>query len=123
MLLRTDVRLHSPQRDHSLHDVLQGVKAVVFGVPDMGKEWASKVSIDGKKAVAFADKDGSFSRLLGVEIGDAKEGEPKTQRYAALVEDGILLKLMVEKSVADVKVSSAEAMLQLIKDLQSLKEA
>lgn len=33
------------------------------------------------QAVALADSDSSFSRLLGVEICDAKEGEPKTQRY------------------------------------------
>ena len=32
------------------------------------------------QAVALADKDGSFCRMLGVEIADAKEGEPKTQR-------------------------------------------
>jgi hypothetical protein len=34
------------------------------------------------QAEALSDRDGSFCRMLGVEIGDAKEGEPQTQRRA-----------------------------------------
>ena len=43
----------------------------------------------------LADKNGGLMRLLGVEIGapDATN-EPRCQRFACIVEDGILLKLV-----------------------------
>ena len=43
----------------------------------------------------LSDKNGGLIRLLGVEIGapDATN-EPRCQRFAAIVEDGILLKLV-----------------------------
>ena len=43
----------------------------------------------------LADKNGGLVRLLGLEIGAPEAGQgPKCQRYAAVVEDGVLLKLV-----------------------------
>lgn len=40
----------------------------------------------------MADPNGSFMRLLGLELESG--AGPKCQRFAAIVEDGILLKLV-----------------------------
>ena len=47
------------------------------------------------KVEILADKNGGLMRLLGVELGapDATS-EPRCQRFAGIVEDGILLKLV-----------------------------
>ena len=43
----------------------------------------------------LADKNGGLMRLLGVEIGTPDSTtEPRCHRFAAIVEDGILLKLV-----------------------------
>ena len=43
----------------------------------------------------LADKNGGLMRLLGVEIGAPDStNEPRCQRFACIVEDGILLKLV-----------------------------
>ena len=62
------------------------------GDPEAVLAWATSLGADGSTGVAaLADRDGAFARMLGVE---APAGAPyATHRYAALVEDGILLKL------------------------------
>lgn len=43
----------------------------------------------------IADKTGGLVRLLGLEFGDpSATSGPRCQRYAGIVEDGILLKLV-----------------------------
>ena len=44
----------------------------------------------------LADRNGGFMRLLGLELADPESGEkgPKCQRFGAIVEDGILIKLV-----------------------------
>jgi peroxiredoxin len=41
----------------------------------------------------YADRNGSFVRLLGLDLG-GPDASPKCQRFAAILEDGILLKLV-----------------------------
>jgi peroxiredoxin len=40
----------------------------------------------------YADKNGGFIRLLGLDL--AEPNAPKCQRFAGIMEDGILLKLV-----------------------------
>ncbi len=42
----------------------------------------------------MADKNGGLVRLLGLEIETPESAGLKCQRYAAVVEDGVLLKLV-----------------------------
>ncbi len=42
----------------------------------------------------LADRNGGLVRLLGLEIGEPGEQGIKCQRYAAVIEDGVLLKLV-----------------------------
>lgn len=90
------------------------VYAVAVAKPDAAKEWAAK-TMPGGKIEALADPSCGFTRMLGVEFGDPKS-PAKSQRYSALIDDGILLRLRVEKSPADMNLSSGDAMVSLIKD-------
>lgn len=42
----------------------------------------------------YADKNGGVVRMLGLELGSGEAAGPKCQRYAAIVENGVLLKLV-----------------------------
>jgi peroxiredoxin len=41
-----------------------------------------------------SDKNGSFIRMMGLELGDEASKGPKCQRFAGIVEDGILMKVV-----------------------------
>ena len=90
-----------------------GVDAVIcvaHGDPVEVFSWAASAGADGSAGVsALADRDGSFARMLGVE---APPGAPyATHRYAALVEDGILLKLKVDDKPGDCVKTRGEELL------------
>lgn len=83
--------------------------------------WGQKIDLKDSKIRMLADTNGGFARLLGVDLNLPEEKGPHSQRYAALVEDGILLKLKVEEQLKDVKESSADCILDYLKYLQSLE--
>lgn len=66
---------------------------------------------DGQVCV-YADRNGGLARLLGVDLG-GDDSSPKCQRFAGILEDGILLKLAVEQTPGDLKVTDAKSMMQL----------
>lgn len=76
------------------------------------KAWAEKMGVDSSKVSFFADVDGSWTRSLGLEkdLSVALLGQ-RSQRYSMLVENGIIIKMMVEESPAELKVTDAETML------------
>ncbi|KXZ42739.1 hypothetical protein GPECTOR_121g440 [Gonium pectorale] len=77
---------------------------------------AAKLGLTDGKVQLLADRNGGLVRLLGLEIGSPEGGPgPKCQRYAAVVEDGVLLKLRVESTPADLKVTDASSMISLWK--------
>jgi peroxiredoxin len=89
------------------------VVCVTVGDPKEVQQWAATHGFDKAKMLqVLADRNQSFVRLLGVELGP--EG-PKCQRFAGVVDGGILLKLRVESSPADLKVTDAKAMCQTFK--------
>jgi peroxiredoxin len=66
------------------------------------------------KIVMLGDGSGDFTRAVGLELDRVKEGMGvRSQRYAMLVEDGVVTALNVEKP-GEYAVSSAEAMLQAL---------
>jgi len=65
----------------------------------------------GDKVLMLADGNGDFARALGLDFDGSGFGMgARSQRYAAIVEDGVVEALFVEKPMA-FEVSSAEAVL------------
>jgi len=68
----------------------------------------------GDKVTMLADGNGEFTKAVGLEMDATKYGMGlRSQRYAMLVEDGVVKKLFVEEPGA-FSVSSAEHMLKEI---------
>lgn len=75
--------------------------------------WGKERGADDK-IVMLGDGSGDFTRAVGLELDRVKEGMGvRSQRYAMLVEDGIVKALNVEKP-GEYAVSSAEAMLEAL---------
>ena len=74
--------------------------------------WAQAKGADGK-VLMLCDADGAFTRAIGLEADLAKFGlEGRSERYSMVVEDGVVKKLEVEKTVFDHDGSSAACMLR-----------
>jgi peroxiredoxin len=68
----------------------------------------------GDKVMMVADGNGDFTRALGLDFDGSGFGMGRrSQRYAAVVQDGVLKHLAVEKPM-EFKVSSAEAILSAL---------
>lgn len=73
------------------------------------KAWAQARGID-EEILMLADGNGDLTRALGLELDLSAYGLGwRSQRYAAILEDGIVTTLRVEPDVAKVTVSGAEA--------------
>jgi peroxiredoxin len=91
----------------------RGVDAIVcLAVNDafvMGA-WAKDQQV-GDKLVMAADGNGEFTRALGLELDGSRFGMGRRgQRFAMVVEDGVVRKLAIE-APGKFEVSSAEAVL------------
>ena len=72
--------------------------------------WGKDRGADGKVTM-IADGNATLAKALGLEMDGSGIGfGTRSQRYAAIVEDGVVTKLAVEKPMA-FDVSSAEAIL------------
>lgn len=101
-------------KDHRADFTAKGVDTIAcVSVNDafvMGA-WAADQGLTGDDVVLLADGNGDFTRQMGLEM-DAKGygmGE-RSQRYSALVKDGVVTQLNIEQG-GEFKVSSAEHML------------
>ncbi len=75
--------------------------------------WGEQHGAAGKVTM-LADGNGEFSRALGLDFDGSNFGMGvRSQRYAAVVEDGVVTHLAVEKPMA-FEVSSAEAILEAL---------
>ena len=75
----------------------------------------------GDKIVPLADGNGDFARALGLELDSRAFGMGvRSQRYAAVVQDGVVKALNVD-SPGEVARSSASVILQSLQALQSLQ--
>ena len=73
--------------------------------------WGKEHQADGK-VMMLGDGNGEFTRAMGLELDRIKEGMGiRSQRYAMLVENGIVKALNIEQP-GEYAVSSAEAMLE-----------
>jgi len=68
----------------------------------------------GEKIVMLADGSAAFTKALGLDFDGSNFGMgTRAQRFAAVIEDGVVTSLHVEKPMA-FEVSSAEAILQAL---------
>jgi len=68
----------------------------------------------GDNVVMLGDGSAEFTKAIGLELDRVKEGMGiRSQRYAMLVDNGVVKKLHVEKP-GEYAVSSAEAMLEAL---------
>jgi peroxiredoxin (alkyl hydroperoxide reductase subunit C) len=68
----------------------------------------------GEKIVMAADGNGEFTRALGLELDASRFGMgTRSQRFAMVVDDGVVAKLQVE-APGKFEVSSAEAILRAL---------
>ncbi len=66
----------------------------------------------GDTVLMLADGNGDFSKAVGLDFDGSKFGMgTRSQRYAAVIDDGVVKTLAVEKPM-EFKVSSAEAILE-----------
>ncbi len=74
----------------------------------------SKAQDAGDDVTLVADGNGEFSRAVGLDFDGSKFGMGlRSQRYAAIIEDGVVKHLAVEAPM-QFEVSSAEAILQAL---------
>ncbi len=72
--------------------------------------WAKDQGV-GDEILMLADGNGDFTRKVGLEMDASKFGMgPRSQRYAMVVEDGVVKSLNVDQG--EFRVSSAEYMLE-----------
>ena len=68
----------------------------------------------GDAVVMLADGNGTFTRAMGLESDKSGAGlGTRSQRYAAVIDDGIITTLLVEPT-GDLTVSSAESVLAIL---------
>jgi glutaredoxin/glutathione-dependent peroxiredoxin len=76
--------------------------------------WGNSVGA-GEKVVMLGDGNGDFAAAAGLELDGRAFGlGTRSQRYAALLEDGVVRQLMVEPDPLAVTVSSVDAMLDAL---------
>jgi len=75
--------------------------------------WGTQQGV-GDTVVMLADGNGEFTRAMGLQLDGSGFGlGMRSQRYAAIIEDGIVTSLQVEKGPG-LEASSAEAILALL---------
>jgi glutaredoxin/glutathione-dependent peroxiredoxin len=76
--------------------------------------WAKATGADGK-IIFLSDGSGNFAKAIGLEFdASARNLGIRSQRYAMLVEDGVVKQLNVEDAPGKAEVSSATALLAQI---------
>ena len=74
--------------------------------------WGKANGADGK-VMMLADADGAFTKALGLVVSLAAFGlGDRSERYSMVVEDGVVKKIEVEKSVLDHDMTSAACMVR-----------
>lgn len=76
--------------------------------------WAQVRGVDDT-ILMLSDSSGTFTAAAGMEFDGREFGlGMRSHRYAAIVVNGVVRKLHVEEHVADISVSSAEALLDAL---------
>lgn len=68
---------------------------------------------NAEEIIMLADGDAAFTKAIGLDMDTSAFGGIRSQRYAILVEDGVVTQLNVEKP-KEFEASKAETMLELL---------
>ncbi|GAB4816716.1 hypothetical protein N2152v2_003762 [Parachlorella kessleri] len=90
------------------------ILCVAVGDPSATQHWAESAKVDPTKVKVATDANGSWTRYLGVELGQPDQPGARSLRYAAVVDDGVLLKLKVDADPAKVDASSAVSVVNML---------
>ena len=96
----------------------QGVDQIICvsrGDPTAVAAWGADAAKGSKDVLFAADVNGGLTRMLGMDLDDGTGAGPQSLRYSVSLEDGVTLKVMVEKSLADVSESSGANMVKFLK--------
>ncbi|KAK9829552.1 hypothetical protein WJX72_006440 [[Myrmecia] bisecta] len=104
-----------------MHDMgVERIYCIAVSDPETVKAWADKKGLTGTKVQVLADKSGAFARMLGLDVNEPDCDGPRSLRYMGVVDNGILLKLKVETNIGEVKVTSADCVLELLQKMKEL---
>ena len=100
--------------EHANAILARGVDAIaVTAVNDafVLAAWAAKADPEGR-ITFLGDGNGSFARATGLDVDASARGFGlRSQRYAMIVDDGVVTSLSIEENRGEVGVSGAEAIL------------
>ena len=92
--------------------VFDAIACISVNDPFVMDAWGKATGAD-EKVMMLSDADGAFTKALGLVIDLPAFGlSGRSERYSMIVEDGVVTKLDVEKSVLDHDGSSAACMLR-----------
>lgn len=95
----------------------KGVDAIVcvsVNDPYVMDAWGKTRNADGK-VMMVADPNGELTRALGLELDLSQRGlGVRSQRYAMVVDDGVVKHLNIEDAPGKAEKSGAETMLELL---------
>ena len=87
------------------------IACVAVNDPFVMGAWGETEGANGN-IIMLADPDAAFSNAMGMDTDASEFGlGSRSQRYAAILQDGRINKLLVEKRFVDHTVSTAEAVL------------
>ncbi|MDH3665037.1 MAG: peroxiredoxin [Alphaproteobacteria bacterium] len=90
------------------------VVCVAVNDPFVVGEWSKATGAAGKVDI-LSDGNGEFTKALGLELDASGFGLGiRSQRYAMIVEDGVVKTLLVEDVPTQAEVSSANAILEAL---------
>merc|ERR1711953_348379 len=94
------------------------ILCVAVNDPFVMKAWAESVKANLDDITFIADFNGALVKELGVEIdlSAANLGNPRSKRFAMIVDDGKVIKQFVEVSPGDFDQSSADNILQQLEE-------
>lgn len=97
------------------HKGIDGIACIAVNDPFVMQAWA-KVQGAGDKIAMLADYNADFSKAVGLTFDGSGAGLGlRALRYSAIVKDGVIENLHVEKSPGVCEVSNAET---ILKDLR-----
>jgi glutaredoxin/glutathione-dependent peroxiredoxin len=70
------------------------IVCVAVSDPAAADAWGKKIGADGSKVMMAADPIQAATRMLGMELADPSAPGPKSLRYAAILDNGVILKMV-----------------------------
>lgn len=77
-------------RRHGITQIL----CVSVDEPAAADAWGKSVGVDGSTVQIVADPTQALTRLLGMELGAPGSSGPRSLRYAMLLDNGVVLKVV-----------------------------